>query len=88
MSGVEFFINFPYQEQITADVTSRSAADPFEIIRELDENERWTDRNWVITAPQHQDNIRLVKQILDDIIDNLPVAATTEETVAHSAPTG
>ena len=85
MSGVEFFINFPYQEQITADVTSGSAADPFEIIRELDENERWTDRNWVITAPQHQENIRLVREILDDIIDKLPVTPTTTENVVAAA---
>lgn len=60
-------------EATSADKTRVGGADPFENIRELDENERWTDRNWVITAPQHQENLKLVSQTLGDIIEKLPI---------------
>lgn len=60
-------------EATSADKTRVRGADPFENIRELDENERWTDRNWVITAPQHQENLKLVSQTLGDIIEKLPI---------------
>jgi len=48
-----------------------AAGDLFEDIRELDENERWLDRNVVITELDHRENISLVGDIICSVIDGL-----------------
>ncbi|KAF6025849.1 hypothetical protein EB796_015846 [Bugula neritina] len=50
------------------------AGDLFEDIRELDENERWSDRNVVITQLDHRENILLVGDIIGTVIDGLSIS--------------
>ena len=48
-------------------------SDQFEIIRQLDEKERWCDRNIVITSLDHRENTELVTGILNNLIHQLPI---------------
>ena len=50
-----------------------AGSDHFELIRQLDEKERWCDRNIVITSVDHKQNRELVTGIVDSVIDNLPL---------------
>lgn len=52
---------------------TESTPDQFETIRDLDEQERWCDRNTVITALEHSENSSLVSGLVEELVASLPV---------------
>ncbi|XP_067938541.1 transforming acidic coiled-coil-containing protein 3-like isoform X2 [Watersipora subatra] len=69
---------------VVSELKSEPETDQFDIIRELDEKERWTDRNIVITSLDHEENKKVAVGILDSIIERITASGepeTNEEAV-------
>jgi len=47
--------------------------DPFAQIRQLDEDERWAERNTVITELDHLKNIEISRTIVKQLVEELPI---------------
>ena len=45
----------------------------FDVIRLLDEEENWIERTSILTKQDHQDYIRAATEILEDLVNSLPL---------------
>ncbi|XP_030841678.1 transforming acidic coiled-coil-containing protein 3 isoform X3 [Strongylocentrotus purpuratus] len=61
---------------------------PYGAVRDLDEQERWSERATVVTKPDHEDYMIIASEILNNIILNLPVGevATAPDSVTPVVP--
>ncbi|XP_013774030.1 transforming acidic coiled-coil-containing protein 3-like isoform X2 [Limulus polyphemus] len=58
--------------KMTTDKPSNvSSPEWLKFVRELDEAERWKERN--VTSQDHQENIQVITNLLDEVIENLPL---------------
>ncbi len=48
----------------------------WDILRLLDEEERWTDRVQVLTRQDHQEHLQFAQEFLDEIIDKISARGT------------
>ena len=46
----------------------------FEEVRKLDDSENWKERTTVVTKAEHCDYHEAAKEILTDLVDNLPIS--------------
>ena len=44
---------------------------PWNELRELDENEKWRDRNAIITKHEHRGNLRCIHQLISELFDEI-----------------
>ena len=45
-------------------------------IEELDEVENWRDRTAVVTSDDHRANTSVARDIVEELVDNLPIRST------------
>ncbi|XP_038070918.1 transforming acidic coiled-coil-containing protein 3-like isoform X1 [Patiria miniata] len=69
------YLKVTFETPARAPVTpSHPAAnqEAWDILRQLDEEERWTDRVQVVTRQDHEEYTQFAREFLEEIIENLP----------------
>ncbi|XP_076362172.1 uncharacterized protein LOC143253006 isoform X2 [Tachypleus tridentatus] len=60
--------------KMTTDKPSNvSSPEWLQFVRELDETERWKEGNVIVASQDHQENIQVIRSLLDELIENLPL---------------
>ncbi|XP_028403223.1 transforming acidic coiled-coil-containing protein 3-like [Dendronephthya gigantea] len=76
-SKAGLFLSTPVEK--TPDLLPEDLPD-WEEIRRLDEDELWIERTQVVTKEDHLFNIEIAKEVVNDIIENLPIASMDDST--------
>ncbi|XP_022091716.1 transforming acidic coiled-coil-containing protein 3-like isoform X6 [Acanthaster planci] len=81
--------NRQIQPEVTFETPARGPVTPcqvanqeaWDILRQLDEEERWTERVQVVTRQDHEEYTHFAREFLEEIIDNLPIRESSASPV-------